>query len=153
MSKDNIKLPLSAKDLASGVIGRVRMSTIALGTAVGNLATKMLTGAINGIRGWINEALEAEKANVMLDAALRGVGSYTPELSKRFRDLAGAIQDETGASDEAVKANIAQLTTMGVAADQMDRAARAVQALASLGRDGAQSMVAVARALVCLLFA
>lgn len=147
MSKDNIKLTLSAKDLASGVIGRVRMSTIALGTAVGNLATKMLTGAINGVRGWINEALEAEKANVMLDAALRGVGSYTPELSKRFRDLAGAIQDETGASDEAVKSTIAQLTTMGVAADQMDRAARAVQALASLGRDGAQSMVAVARAL------
>ena len=147
MSKDNIKLTLSAKDLASGVIGRVKMSTIALGTAVGNLATKMLTGAINGIRGWINEALEAEKANVMLDAALRGVGSYTPELSKRFRDLAGAIQDETGASDEAVKSTIAQLTTMGVAADQMDKAARAVQALASLGRDGAQSMVAVARAL------
>ena len=78
MSKDNIKLPLSAKDLASGVIGRVRMSTIALGTAVGNLATKMLTGAINGTRGWTNAALEAEKANVMLDAALRGVGSYTP---------------------------------------------------------------------------
>jgi len=147
MSKDNIKLTLSAKDLASGVIGRVKMSTIALGTAVGNLTTKMITGAINGIRGWINEALEAEKANVMLDAALRGVGSYTPELSKRFRDLAGAIQDETGASDEAVKSTIAQLTTMGVAADQMDRAARAVQALASLGCDGAQSMVAVARAL------
>lgn len=147
MSKDNIQLTLSAKDLASGVIGRVRMSTIALGTAVGMLATKMITGAINGVRGWINEALEAEKANVMLDAALRGVGAYTPELSKRFRDLAGAIQDETGASDEAVKSTIAQLTTMGVAADQMDRAARAVQALASLGRDGAQSMVAVARAL------
>lgn len=147
MSKDNIQLTLSAKDLASGVIGRVRMSTIALGTAVGMLATKMITGAINGVRGWINEALDAEKANVMLDAALRGVGSYTPELSKRFRDLAGAIQDETGASDEAVKSTIAQLTTMGVAADQMDRAARAVQALASLGRDGAQSMVAVARAL------
>lgn len=147
MAKDNIRLTLSAKDLASGTIHKVRVSTIALGTAIGNLSAKLVTGAINGIRGWINEALEAEKANVMVGAALRGVGAYTPELEKQFLNLASAIQDETGASDEAVKANIAMLTTMGVATDKMGQAARAVQALASLGRDGAQAMVAVARAL------
>jgi len=147
MSKDNIKLVVSAKDLASGTIQRVKMSTIALGVALGNLASRAIVGVMNGLRGWINEALEAEKANVMLDAALRGIGQYTPQLSKQFRDLASAVQNETGASDEAVKANIAQLTTLGVMPDKMATAVRAVAALEAVGRGGSQAMTAVARAI------
>ena len=147
MSKNNIKLIVAAKDLASGTIKRVKMSTIAFGVALGNLASRAIVGVMNGLRGWINEALECEKANVMLDAALRGIGQYTPQLSKQFRDLASAVQNETGASDEAVKANIAQLTTLGVMPDKMATAVRAVAALEAVGRGGSQAMTAVARAI------
>lgn len=145
--KHNVGVTISAKDLASGVIQKVSARTVALGVAVGNLAGKMIAGAVNGVRRWIDEALEAERANVMLDAALRGTGQYTDELSRKMRDLAGAIQDETGASDEAVKANIAMLTTMGVTTDKMGEAARAVQALSALNFEGSQAAKAVALAM------
>ena len=145
--KHNVGVTISAKDLASGVIQKVSARTVALGVAVGNLASKMISGAINGVRRWIDEALEAERANVMLDAALRGTGQYTDALSRKMKDLAGAIQDETGASDEAVKANIAMLTTMGVTTDKMGEAARAVQALSALNFEGSQAAKAVALAM------
>jgi len=145
--KHNVGVIVSAKDLASGVIKKVSARTVALGVAVGNLASKLISGAVNGVRRWIDEALEAERANVMLDAALRGTGQYTDEVARKMKDLAGAIQDETGASDEAVKANIAMLTTMGVTTDKMGEAARAVQALSALNFEGSQAAKAVALAM------
>ncbi|NCB06176.1 MAG: hypothetical protein EOM69_11755, partial [Clostridia bacterium] len=145
--KHNVGVTISAKDLASGVIQKVSARTVALGVAVGNLASKMISGAVNGVRRWIDEALLAERANVMLDAALRGTGQYTDEVARKMKDLAGAIQDETGASDEAVKANITMLTTMGVTTDKMGEAARAVQALSALNFEGSQAAKAVALAM------
>jgi len=147
MANDKITLEIGAKDLASGVFGRVTKASMAFGVAMGNLASKAITAGINGLRRWINEALEAEKANVMLDAALRGTGQYTPVLAAQFRDLANAIQDETGASDESAKANIALLTTLGVAPDKMSTAARGMQALTALNIEGSMAARALARAL------
>lgn len=147
MANDKITLEIGAKDLASGVFGRVTKASMAFGVAMGNLASKAITAGINGLRGWINEALEAEKANVMLDAALRGTGRYTPVLAAQFRDLANAIQDETGASDESAKANIALLTTLGVAPDKMSTAARGMQSLTALNIEGSMAARALARAL------
>lgn len=148
MAKNHsIKCTISAKDGASAVFKRVSASTIAFGVAAGSFISKGITGAINGMRSMVNEALQAESANVMLDAALRGVGTYTPELARQFRDLAGAIQDETGTSDEAVKANIALLTSMGVVSGKMGVAARSTQALASLNIEGSIAAKAVARAI------
>lgn len=147
MGRDNITLVVSAKDLASGVFRRVSASTVAFGVALGNLASKAIAGAINGLRGWINEALESEKANVMLDASLRGVGAYTPQLAQQFRDLADAVHNETGASDESTKAIISQLVAIGVAPDKIAAATRATKALEAIGKGGAQSMTALARAL------
>jgi len=147
MANDKITVEIGAKDLASGVFGRVTKASMAFGVAMGNLASKAIVAGINGLRGWINEALEAEKANVMLDAALRGTGQYTPVLAAQFRDLANAIQDETGASDESAKANIALLTTLGVAPDKMSTAARGMQALTALNIEGSMAARALARAL------
>lgn len=145
--KHNVGVTISAKDLASGVIKKVSARTVALGVAVGNLASKMISGAVNGVRRWIDEALEAERANVMLDAALRGTGQYTDAVARKMKDLAGAIQDETGASDEAVKANIAMLATMGVSVDRMGEAARAVEALKALNFEGSMAAKAVSLAM------
>ena len=145
--KHNVGVIVSAKDLASGVIKKVSARTVALGVAVGNLASKMISGAVNGVRRWIDEALLCERANVMLDAALRGTGQYTDEVARKMKDLAGAIQDETGAVDEAVKANIAMLATMGVSVDRMGEAARAVEALKALNFEGSMAAKAVSLAM------
>jgi len=93
MATDSIKIHIGAKDTASAIIQGVQARTVALGVAVGNLASKMAVGMVNAFRSMISAALESEKANVNLDAALRGLGQYTPELSKQYRDLASAIKD------------------------------------------------------------
>jgi hypothetical protein len=147
MSKDNITLIISAKDAASTVLHSVKARTIALGVAIGNLSSAIIKSAVSGFRGWINEALEAEQANVRLEAALRGLGQYTPELSAQYMKLANAIQDETGASDESVKNNIALLASYGVMPEAMGRAARSIEALNALGIEQTMAARAVARAI------
>lgn len=147
MGNHNIRLSINGKDNgASKVLSGVKASTIALGTAAGNLLSAGLTSAMHAARGWINAALESEKANIQLDAALRGTGQYSKELSKNLQDLAGTIQDEIGGSDEEFKGIISQLLTMGIAAEKVDSATRAVTALSAIGYKGARAMRAVARA-------
>ena len=51
---------------------------------------------------------------MMVDASLRGIGKYTPELAQKMKDLAGTIQDEMGGSDEYFKDIVSQLLTLGV---------------------------------------
>ncbi len=147
MATNKLMIEIGAKDMASKVFKNLSASTVAFGVALGNLASKAITAGINGLRRWVDEALEAEKANVMLDASLRGIGQYTPQLAKQYRDLANAIQDETGASDEAGKANIALLASLGVMPENMAAAARGVQALNSLNVEGSMAAKAMARAL------
>ena len=147
MAKDSINIKIGASDGASAVIKTISARTVALGVAMGNLATKAITGMINSLRGWVTETLAAENANVMLEAAMRGVGNYTPAAAAEMEALADAIQDETGASDESVKANIAMLTTLGVTTRQMGSAARGMAALTALKIDGSMAARALARAL------
>lgn len=147
MAKDSIHVTIGAKDGASAVLAGISARAVAFGVVMGNLASRLASSAMNGLRRWIDEALEAERANVLLDASLRGMGTFTPELARRYRDLANAIQNETGASDEAAKSVIAQLTSLGVASAQMDVAARSVFALKAIGKDGAEAVRAVARAM------
>ena len=146
MARDSIKLRIGAEDKASAVVNKVKSSTVALGVVVGNLANKAISGLLNSIRGWIDEALEAERANVRLDAALRGVGKYSKELSKEMKDLAGSRQNEIAGSDEAYKDMISTMLTMGIATDKIGDAVRAVTALKALGYEGNSALSAVARA-------
>lgn len=146
MSENNIRVSLNAKDNASPVMDGVKARTIALGVAAANLAEKGLTWLINKTRSFVNAALESEAANVRLDASLRAIGAYTPELARKMQDLAGTIQDEIGGSDEYFKDIISQLLTMGIAADKVDQATRAVTALEAVGKSGARAIQAVARA-------
>jgi DNA segregation ATPase FtsK/SpoIIIE-like protein len=175
MASDNITLRISAKDLASVVLNKVGGEAGKLGdkvdqvsrqmsmagraagafgagsVALGNILSSAVIGVMNGATkalGWFaSGAMEAEAANVKLDAALRGLGQYTPAMSKQYQQLASAIQDETGASDEAVKANIGMLATLGVMPGQMAVAARWTEALGALNIEGATASRMVSKAL------
>ncbi len=143
-----LQFVIGAKDMATGVLNKIKSAVRdTMVVAGGNLLAKGLTSAFNGMRSLVDMAMEAEEANVKLDAALRGLGMYSPELSAQMRDLASAIQNETGVSDEATKANIAHLLTLGVMPEKVGVAARAVQALTAINKDGQSAMVAVAKAL------
>lgn len=146
MANNNVTLSINGKDKATPVIAQVKASTVALGVAVGNLATKGLTFLINQTRGLIDAALDSERANMMVDASLRGIGKYTPELAQKMKDLAGTIQDEIGGSDEYFADIISQLLTLGVSTDKIDQATRAVISLEAVGKGGAAAMTAIARA-------
>jgi len=147
MANDSIKIHIGAKDTASAVIQGVSARAVALGVTMGNLATKLITGTINAFRGVVDAALDSEKASVRMDSALRSMGEYTPQAAKSMRDLASAIKNETGASGTATKETISQLLMLGVSVEKMDVAARSVEALKAIKRDGAQALNAVARAL------
>lgn len=147
MANDSIKIHIGAKDTASAVIQGVQARAVALGVTMGNLASKAIVGTINAFRSMVGAALDSEKASVRMDSALRSTGQYTPEAAKAMRELASAIKDETGASGAATKQTIAQLLSLGVTTSQMGVAARAVSALAAMGREGGLAMNAVARAL------
>lgn len=147
MAKDSIKTTIGARDEASAVLLKLHARWVATYTAMMNIGGKAISSTINAFRSMVGAALDSEKATARMDAALRSLGAYTPETAKQMRALAKAIKDETGASGTAVKEQIAQLLTLGVQADKMGSAVRAVEALKALGRDGAQAMVAVARAM------
>jgi len=146
MSNNDISLSINGKDNASGVLSKVRASTVALGVAAGNLASAGLVKLMNMTRGFVDSALESEKANVMLDASLRSIGKYTPELSAKMKSLADTIQNEIGGSDEYFKDIVSQLLTLGIGVDKVDDATRAITALAAIGKKGAEATKAVARA-------
>lgn len=146
MSDNSIKLSINAKDNASKVLGSVKASTIALGVAAGNLASSGLTFLINKTRSFIDAALEAEAADMRVEAAMRGMGTYTPELSAKMKELAGVIQNEIGGSDEYFKDLISQLITLGVGTDKIDQATRAITAMEAIGKKGARAVQAIAKA-------
>lgn len=149
MSTTNrMTIEIGAKDMASRVLRTFRGTLHEVFVvAAGNMVASGVKRMLEGLGEWISDAIGAEQANMRLDAALRGLGSYTPQLAQRYRDLAEALHNETGASHENLKQMIAMLATLGVAPEKMAEAGRAVKALESLNRDGALAMVAVARAM------
>jgi hypothetical protein len=139
---------IGARDMATkvlkGVGSAIRDTFVFAG---GNLLAGGIVKVFNGMRSLVDMTLEAEAANTALDSSLRGLGIYTPKLAKQFNDLASAIQNETGVSDEATKRNIAQLLTLGVMPEKIGFAARAIQGLTAVGRDNQSAMLAVGKML------
>ncbi len=139
---------IGARDLASkvlkGVGSAIRDTFVFAG---GQLLAQGLVKAMNGLRSFVDMAMEAESANTALDASLRGLGIYTPKLAKDFRDLSEAMKDEIGVSDDVTKKLIAQLLTLGVMPDKIGFAVKAINALVAAGKEGEGATKAVTKML------
>ena len=144
---NKIETIISAKDLATATLRKVQLSTVALGVAIGNLATSLITKGLNAIRGWLNVALENEQANIRLKGALAGVGQMSDEVVESLGKQIKALQAATGASNTMVTQQMTQLIAMGISTDKVGDAVRMVKALEGANIRGEQAMRAVARAL------
>lgn len=82
--------------------------------------------------GTFNEFANQEKANIQLATALKQSGIYTKENYKAMLDYASALQQTTAYADDAYITIMAQLSAMGLSAEQTKQAALQTANLASL---------------------
>lgn len=89
-----------------------------------------------------------QDAVIGLEAAMRSAGNYTPELSKRYQDLAASLQQVTKYGDEAIMPLMGMLTQIGkVSEKDMPRATEAVLDLSeAMGVDLKAGALLVAKA-------
>jgi hypothetical protein len=81
--------------------------------AAGAAAKAALGGLIAIGVDWVTSAGEAENASVRVDTALRAQGTYTPQLTKQYADLASQFQNTTVFGDELIQEMEALLVTVG----------------------------------------
>jgi len=90
---------------------------------------------------------EAERATRALASSLAASGDDAATLVPKLQAVASAIQDETGADDDATVAMMARLRLLGVTADKLGEAARGTIALKSAGLEETAASKAVAMAM------
>jgi hypothetical protein len=118
------------------------------GVTIANLATKGLSLLWNELKAFPGAAIEAEKADKALDAAIEITGRRVPGLTQHFKDYASELQKQTIYDDEAIKGAqtlLVQLTNLDK--NGLDRATKGAIGLASvMGMDleSAASLVAKA---------
>ena len=119
--------------------------------SIGKAVTVGLVAASAAVGAFAVKALSAwavqEKAVKSLSSALAAAGDDYTALLPKLKASASAIQDETGAADEATLAGMARLRMLGVQADKLEEAAKATIALKSVGMEEAAAQKAVAIAM------
>lgn len=84
------------------------------------------------VRSSVGEFAQAESAIVKMESALARNGQLTGEMSKRYQDLASALQDATGIADERWIGVLAKLTTRGADPEKIEQYGDAVKNLAAV---------------------
>jgi len=129
----------AVKDFAARsaqMMKRFAVGTIAAGAAVTALATK-----------FVSAYAQQEAAERSLIAARRASGDSLADNIDKQKQMAAAIQDETGIADELTLQRMARLRLLGVETDALGDAAKAAIALvhAGMGEETALRAVAAAR--------
>jgi len=146
-AKQSLSSMGEAVKTTEGRMGGLKATTVAWGMALYDIAKGGLKWVVGSLSEMVTSALAAERANLKLDATLRSVGAYTPELATQMRDLASSIKKDVGGSGTEIKNLVSGLLAIGVSAQNMDGAVRSVKGLEALGIEGSTAMRAVARAL------
>ena len=145
-----VELGLDDKKMQRGMQqAKGRFSGFAKGLGVAAAAAGAVIGA-KLVSGMVRAFAEQEKVEMQLKATLKVMGQEVDKLFPKYMALAGAIQDTTGAGDEATLGIIKMFTQMGVASDQMEFATKAAIGLGRTfdGLAGDRGAVAVARAIM-----
>lgn len=126
------------KAFGEGVVSAGKWAAAAIAT----IGASVVTFGIKAIQAYADQ----EKAVNDLKSALRSYGEDVDGNTAKLRKMASAIQNETGIDDDVTVARMARMRMLGMETDMLDRAAKAVIALAAAGMDEEQAMKAVAGA-------
>lgn len=130
---------------ASDSINKLGNSTDVVMGAFKKLAVYFSAGAI--FKYVISEAMEAEKVQHQLAAALDLTGSAADSALRSLNDFASQMERLTVYSDEQIKSQMAYAKNLGVSTNQLDDAAIAAAGLAAKYRmDLASAMQLIGRA-------
>ena len=154
MAKRDVVIRISAEDMASGVVSRIRGSFVEMASAVasGEAIYNGVTGAASRFYGLISssirDALEAEKGNAQLARALSAVGHSSRESFNEMSDFASSLSAVTAQDDDAIKSVMQLLATIGkLSGGSLKDATRATLDLAAAtGKDLNDAAMAVAKA-------
>ncbi len=154
MAKKELTLVIRARNAVAAGLKSVMGSIKSLGGGILKASKWIATGvaaATAAIGAVAAKALSAyavqEKATRALASSLAAAGDNATELVPKLKAVASAIQDETGADDDAVVAGMARLRLLGVTTDKLGEAARATIALKAVGLEETAAQKAVAMAM------
>jgi hypothetical protein len=154
MAKKEMTLVIRARNAVAAGLKSVMGSIKSLGGGILKASKWIATGvaaATAAIGAVAAKALSAyatqEKATRALASSLAASGDDAATLVPKLKAVASAIQDETGADDDAVVAGMARLRLLGVTSDKLGDAARATIALKSVGLEETAAQKAVAMAM------
>ncbi len=154
MSKKEISIIIRARNMVAAGLNSAGKALKSFGSGAMHLGRNIAIGlaaATAAVGAFAAKALSAyatqERAAKSLSAALTANGDDALTLVPKLQKVAAAIQDETGADDDAVIAGMAKMRMLGVQADKLDEAAKATMALTSIGMDEAAAQKAVALAM------
>jgi hypothetical protein len=154
MDKKEISIILRARNAMAAGIASAGAALKSFGQSamrIGKAFATAFIGAGAAIGAFAGKALSAyavqEKAVKALTGALDAYGEVSAGLVPKLVEVAAAIQDETGVSDESTIAGMAKIKMLGVQTERLGEAARAVIALKSVGLEEAAAQKAVAMAM------
>lgn len=154
MSKRQVQVEIRARNKMQAGLAKARAALKNFGASAKRIAgmfAKAFLVAGTAIAAFAGKAIAVhavqEKAEKSLSAALKAHGEEVEGNTERIKQLAAAIQDETGVADENTIAQAAQLKMLGVSTAQMDEAIKATIGLKAAGLDGATATRAVAAAM------
>lgn len=113
MAEEEVKIKYKVDDKATKPVNRIKLSTIALGTALGTLAVSGIKKLISSFNNFINLAGIQEQAVNNINQALIRNGTFTAEASKRAQEFASSLQQQTAFGDEAILNAQALLAELG----------------------------------------
>jgi hypothetical protein len=155
MSREKaITIILRAKNAMAAGLSKAGKALKSFGSSalrIGKFFAKAFLGAGAAVAGFAAKAISAyavqEAAERSLVSAMNAHGEAGDALLPMMKRIASAIQDETGAADEATLAGMAKMRMLGVQVSQMEKAAKGVIALKSVGLEESAAQKAVAMAM------
>lgn len=154
MAKQEMTLVIRARNAVASGLRSVMGSIKSLGGGILKASKWIATGvaaataAIGAVAAKaLSSYADQERAQRALAASLTAAGDNATELVPKLQAVASAIQDETGADDDAVIAMMARLRLLGVTTDKLAEAARGTIALKSAGLEETAASKAVAMAM------
>jgi hypothetical protein len=154
MADREISIVLRAKNAMAAGLSKAGKSLRAFGQSalrIGGFFAKSFLAAGTAVAGFAAKAIAAysaqESAERAMAGALNAQGEAGDALLPSLKRIASAIQDETGADDDAVLAGMAKMRMLGVQTSKLGEAAKATIALKSIGLEEAAAQKAVAMAM------
>jgi hypothetical protein len=133
---------IDAYDRKVAMLGRVRITAAAAGTALG-------VALVSSLKASVAAAAESEQAQLRLEAVLRGTGYASGFTGDQLDKMASRMQSRLGISDETIKKSMAILLTFKqVGRESFEPALEMAANLSALtGNDLASSMIQLGKAM------